>query len=85
MKKKPKPATAGEKIVISGLHARQFRWVNLNELHERSMQFAIEISTAKAIDLAIARAVKNERERCIKCLQVDGLFIPLTLLDGSKP
>jgi len=65
-KRKPKPATAGEKIVISGLHARQLRWVNLNELHERSRQFAIEISTAKAIDRAIARAVRKERERCVR-------------------
>ena len=58
-------ATAGEKIVIAGLHARQLRWVNIAELHERSRQFAVERSTAKAIDRAIARAVKKERLRCM--------------------
>lgn len=74
-KRKPKPATAGEKIVMldTALPISVVR-----ETPEIRM-------VAKQIDRAIARAVKKERDRCIRCLQVDGLFIPLTLLDGSKP
>lgn len=58
-------ATAGEKIVIAGLHASKFHWVNVKELRERTLQFEIHRAAAKAIDRAIARAVKKERFRCM--------------------
>ena len=54
MKKKPKPATAGEKIV-KGTHV----W---HPSAFKSPTFDKEF--ASRIDRAIARAVKKERERC---------------------
>lgn len=52
MKRKPKPATAGEKI------ARSIWFVASDK------QAA---ANARRIDRAIARAVRKERERCVWC------------------
>ena len=64
-KRKPKPATAGEKTVLrvtnSELQAK-YR-VRLKELRT-SRVYAPARKTAAAIDRAIARAVRKERERC---------------------
>ncbi len=55
-KRKPKPATAGEKIVM-----RQYGCTMLGV--RESSNFG---PVARRIDAAIRRAVKKERERCAK-------------------
>ena len=66
--KKPKPATAGERTVLrvtnSELQAKYS--VKLKELRT-SRVYAPARKTAAAIDRAIARAVRKERERCVWC------------------
>ena len=55
MKKKPKPATAGEKIAG-------------DVYPEGTIDHAIcRRKLARRIDRAIARAVRKERERCVWC------------------
>ncbi len=53
--KKHKPATVGEKIVMAA-----HKWPSPDPVRS----WPITHRTAKAIDRAIARAVRKERERC---------------------
>lgn len=64
MSKKPKPATAGEKITIRWYGISQ---MDLATIREEPVQWAGEAKDlARRIDAAIRRAVKKERERCAK-------------------
>lgn len=76
--RKPKPATAGERLQMKMQNVKLHELRTLDQLYEYRNAAAME-------DRAIARAVRKERNRCIACLQVDGLAIPLSLLDGSNP
>lgn len=82
MSKKPKPATAGEKIVLSwwaGL-------TDLSELRDEHNQNSSETrDVARRIDAAILRAVRKERERCIACQRAAGYGVSIGLMYGSKP
>ncbi len=60
-KPKPKPATAGEKVVLSWLGGL----TTLSELRDQHNPTLSETrGLAHRIDAAIRRAVKAERERC---------------------
>ncbi len=85
MAKKPKPATAGEKIVLRRVRETLGpKTMTLEEFRTRAVLGHCR-REAKDHDAAIRRAVKKERERCIACLQHGGWDVPLTLMDGSNP
>ncbi len=65
MSKKPKPATAGEKVVLSWLGGL----TTLSELRDQHNPTLSETrGLARRIDAAIRRAVKKERERWVGLL-----------------
>ena len=62
-KRKTKPATAGERVTLAW-YGKQ---LNLAHLRDAPDEWAADAGDlARRIDAAIRRAVKKERERCMK-------------------